>query len=106
MRRGFLAAMPELTAQTCDAALDELKLAMLTLNATYVGTCLTTLGLLFTPEGRAQRIKALMDEAVADLDRVLLDISVARTSDKATRHLPALANKLHGYLEQYQLLGQ
>lgn len=96
--------------------IDQLKDALLSLNNSTVVLCLK--GLNFIYENHPQKIEnellQIMDEGVSELSSLFIQLNGVNTTkssillnsgDKTTKLLSQLSNKLHSYLEQYQLLG-
>ncbi|KAI6203216.1 hypothetical protein M3Y94_00531000 [Aphelenchoides besseyi] len=105
MKDGFLKSVPEITTETSKMAIEELKQALISLNTPHVNNCLSALSLLFDADGCNQKIKVIIDNAIKEMDTLFLNLSVAKTTERASKHFPHLGNKLHNFLEQFQLLG-
>jgi hypothetical protein len=106
MKNSFLKQIPEITTKTCKMAIEELKTALLSLSVPYVNSCLKALNHLYDADGCNQKIKTIIDDAVKEIDALFLNLSVTKSAERAAKQLPQLGNKLHTFLEQFQLLGE
>ncbi|KAI6241359.1 hypothetical protein M3Y99_00362800 [Aphelenchoides fujianensis] len=89
MKDGFLKQVPDITKKTSQLAIEELKQALVSLN---------------TPACN-EKIKTIIDDAVHQMDALFLNLSAAKSMERASKLLPQLGNRLHTFLEQFQLLG-
>ena len=58
------------------------------------------------PNNYQKEIHALMDAAVHELDALFLQLGAQSSQERAAKFLPQIGTKLHGQLEQFQLLGE
>lgn len=96
----------ELIDKTRMAILEQLKLALKTLNGLSVSGYIKALLLIMDKRTAQRQIDVIMNDGVKELDSLLLQWSTQTTSnDKLLKILPQLGNRLHSFLEQFQLLG-
>lgn len=96
----------ELGVKTRADVLKQLKSALKTLNASLVSGYMKSLLLIMDPQTAQCQINAIINDAVKELDSLLLQWSTQATfNDKSLKILPQLGNRLHSFLEQFQLLG-
>lgn len=109
----LLFKITELSAKTHSSIIEQLKEALSSLNSSTVTLCLKSLNLIYEdqPQTIKKELSQIMDEAIRELNSLFIQLngvgtsSVSGSGDKTVKLLPQLGNKLHLFLEQYQLLG-
>ncbi|CAD5206521.1 unnamed protein product [Bursaphelenchus okinawaensis] len=105
IKDGFLQRIHVIYSQTCAETISELKVALSTLNVSYVNTCLKALSYLYDHEGCTKELRIIMDESLQAIDLLFMNLLSAKTNDGVLRQLTRIGNKLHSCLEQFHILG-
>lgn len=113
-RDNLLFKITDLNSKTRTLIIEQLKSALSSLNNSNVILCLKSLTLIYEDQKQTieKELSQIMDEGIRDLNSLFIQLNGANTSltissggDKTSKLLSQLSNKLHSYLEQYQLLG-